>query len=347
MATPSLIPKGPAAQASSELQGGIPVLGNNTGHYNAVTGPNPAAHAEVNSIVPDRASNPMIPPAAAVPGAPGPHPLGPTGTGAVPGAPGMLGPSAVTTSGNPLTGASTQDLANLRKQYIDIYGKGEGEALYLQAVNMGNQNSTYMQAYRNMMAPTNAMGRATLDQGMGSAGIGADSSTSAISKAIYESNIAGQEGMQTAQLLDQQRQGLLALTGGMATDARDEVSDSGGALGDILGGVEAAAGVAMEFVPGLQVPGAALIGGGISTIMGANSGGGKNQQGSAIPGAIQAIQQRNQSVNTVQNATQPNTLPLGTSSATPGVIPLSPIQPWGFPEMGGGDMPTMDNIPFI
>src|SRR4249920_982450 len=106
MATPSLIPKGPAAQASSELQGGIPVLGNNTGHYNAATGPNPAAHGEVNSIIPDRNNNPYAPPTAvgATPGPARPQPLGPTAGGAVPGAPNMMGPSAVTTSGNPLSG---------------------------------------------------------------------------------------------------------------------------------------------------------------------------------------------------------------------------------------------------
>jgi hypothetical protein len=230
---------------------------------------------------------------------------------------------------------SPQDQANLKKQYIDIYGKGEGEALYLQAINLGNQNGSYLQAYKNAMAPENAMGRATLANTLSSGGVGASSSTSAIANAVYESGIAGQTGLQEQQLLANESSQLLALTGGVAGDAKDEVSDNGGAWGDILGGIEAAAGVAMEFVPGLQVPGAALIAGGVGTIAGANGGG--QSKGSAIPGAVGALAQNRASTAAQNAAGTPNTIQLETSDSTPGVIPLQPIQTWD------GSQSTDDN----
>jgi len=118
------------------------------------------------------------------------------------------------------------------KQLVDIYGKGTGNLLSSEIANLGSNDSTYMQAYKDAMAPTNAENLATLSTTLANEGVGADSSTAAIEKADFEKGVTADEGLQEQQLQMNDLNQLLGLTESTLSDSAKEVS-SGGFLNDL------------------------------------------------------------------------------------------------------------------
>jgi hypothetical protein len=143
-------------------------------------------------------------------------------------------------NGNSALTLSGQQSTNLNKQLTDTFGKGEGGLLDNEISNLGSDDSTYMQAYSAAMAGQNAENSATLNTTLGNQGIGANSSTSAIANADFQTGITSQEGLQEQNLQQDQISQLLGVTTGLENQSASEVS-SGGFMND-LGSVLSAAG---------------------------------------------------------------------------------------------------------
>lgn len=135
------------------------------------------------------------------------------------------GGASTATSGT-LAGYTPQQTQQLQKQLNDIYGKGEGGLLFSLFSNLGSNDSAYMDAYHTAMGKTQAEGLATIDTGLGNAGISANSSTAAIEKGDYLSGLSAQEGLQEQQLIQNQTQEAIGLTQGLQQDASAENSTS-------------------------------------------------------------------------------------------------------------------------
>lgn len=143
---------------------------------------------------------------------------------------GSASPVPIASSAPVSTPTTVSDAEN--KQLIDIYGKGTGSLLSSEILNLGSNDSTYMQAYKNAMAPTNAENLAILNTTLGNEGIGADSSTAAIENADFMKGVTTQEGLQEQQLQMNDLAQLLGLTESTMGDSAKEVS-SGGFLNDL------------------------------------------------------------------------------------------------------------------
>lgn len=195
---------------------------------------------------------------------------------------------AVGNNGNTLAGYSPQQTQQLQKQLTDIYGKGEGGLLGSLLMNLGSNDSSYMDAYHQAMSKSTAEGMATLDTSLGNAGISANSSAAAIEKADYMSGVTSQEGLQEQQLIQTQQQEAIGLTQGLQQDSKAENSTSwlntaaqvvgiaGQVAGDVTGLGEIGGAVGSLFsgtIPTLSGSGGAGSGGAAAVLPGAESGG--------------------------------------------------------------------------
>lgn len=181
--------------------------------------------------------------------------------------------------GNTLAGYTPQQTQQLQKQLNDIYGKGEGGLLSSLLMNLGSNDSSYMDAYKQAMSKSTAEGMATLDTSLGNAGISSNSSAAAIEKADYMSGVTSQEGLQEQQLILQQQQEAIGLTQGLQGDAKAENSTS---WIDTLGQVAGVAGTFIGDATGLSSVGSgigSLFKGSIPTLSGSGSG-------AQLPGAV-------------------------------------------------------------
>lgn len=145
------------------------------------------------------------------------------------------------TSTSPTANMTAQQQQELQKQLVDTFGKGEGNLLDTVLGSIGGGDDAYMQAYEAAMAQPNAENLATLNTTLGNSGIGANSSTSAIANADFQSGITAQEGLQEQGLQMNDLQQLLGLTEGLENPSAQEVS-SGGFLNDfasIMGSIGA------------------------------------------------------------------------------------------------------------
>jgi hypothetical protein len=147
--------------------------------------------------------------------------------GAVPGAPNA-----------PVSQFSQQQQKNSQHQLTDTFGKGIGGDISSVINNLGSNDSTYMQAYHNAMAGTNAEANASLLTSLGNAGISANSSTAAIGLADLGGQEVAQEGLQEAQLQQTDEQNLIQLLQGTQGAANKEASTSVmGDIGSVLGAI--------------------------------------------------------------------------------------------------------------
>lgn len=188
-------------------------------------------------------------------------------------------------NGNTLAGYTPQQTQQLQKQLTDIYGKGEGGLLGSLLMNLGSNDSSYMDAYHQAMSKSTAEGMATLDTSLGNAGISANSSAAAIEKGDYMSGVVSQEGLQEQQLIQQQQQEAIGLTQGLQNDSRDENSTS---WLDTAAQVVGIAGTVAGDVTGLGAIGkgvSSLFSKTIPTLSG-GGGAGSAGPGAQLPGAI-------------------------------------------------------------
>ena len=186
----------------------------------------------------------------------------------------------VTQGGNPAApGNAPSGLdKNLQKQLIDIYGKGTGGMLASLIQNLGSNDSSYLDAFRQAMSGQQAKDLSTIGTGLGNAGISADSSTSAIEKGSYLAQSNAQLGLQEQQLIQSQQQQLEGLVQGTQQDAKAETSSS---WLDTFGQVADIAGTFIGDATGLGA-----IGGGIKSVASMIPGFGGRQPPSIASGGL-------------------------------------------------------------
>lgn len=280
MAVQPTIPGAAGGAVTGQKNLGIPVLGNMGGlNQNSPGGGNivgkpvsglPGATAVSTGQPPNPTQAPYM-----TPTSPLTNPLAQPTAGATPTVP-VIAPISSTgapaNNGNTAANANPQQQQQLQKQLVDIYGKGTGNALANLIGNLGSNDSSYLQAYKDAMAKTESEGLSTIGTSLGNAGISADSSTSAIEKADYMSGLSSQVGLQEQQLIQSQIQTQAGLLQGVQSDSRDEVGTSwldtfgqvAGIVGNVAGDVIGAGGfgAAAKTVPNIlsgsarQIPGA-------------------------------------------------------------------------------------------
>jgi hypothetical protein len=173
----------------------------------------------------------------------------------------------------PLSGMPGNPGDHLYKELVRAYGKGTGASLF-QMLTAGQFNPQTASAFLNAMQPGVARGESSLLNAFGAEG-SRFGSAAGLGLGDYESQVNLNEQQTLASLYMNAQQEQLSLLSGILPTLHQEEADSGGGIfGDILGGLEIAGGIAMEFVPGLQVPGAGLISGGVGTLSGSNKGSG-------------------------------------------------------------------------
>lgn len=296
------VPVGVAGGAvTGQANKGMPVLGNSAGNnqfspVSAIPGGR-AGGSPVNGV-----SKPITSPVASagvtgqppstVPGGPMVKPT-PGGNVQALASPATQTPTATATAtaattpagnnGNTLAGYTPQQTQQLQKQLNDIYGKGEGGLLGSLLMNLGSNDSSYMDAYHQAMSKSTAEGMATLDTSLGNAGISSNSSAAAIEKGDYMSGVTAQEGMQEQQLLQTQQQEAISLTQGLQSDAKAENSTSWlDTLSQVVGIGSGIAGIAGDVMTGGL---SSMFKGSIPSLSG-SAGAGSAGQAAQLPGAI-------------------------------------------------------------
>lgn len=282
MATMPTIPGAAGGAVTGAKNAGMPVFGS-AGRNQFSPGLNPTSIA-TKPVLGSLPGNP-----AAVTG----QPPVPTTTGLPP------NPTAgggILQGGNPLApGNAPYKLdTNINKQLTDIYGKGVGGALATVLQNLGSNDSSYIEAYKQAMAGQQAEDISTIGTSLGNAGISADSSTAAIEKADYMARSTAQLGMQEQQLIQQQTQDTIGILQGTQKDAASETASS---WLDTFGQV---AGIAGTFIG--DATGLSSIGSGIKSVASMLPGFG----GSAPP---------------MLNVSGPSQLPGAISGNYPGAMP--------------------------
>ncbi len=179
--------------------------------------------------------------------------------------------------GASLTGQPGNPGDHLYKELTRAYGKGTGAALFNQLVG-GFFNPQVASSFLNAMQPGIARGEQSLLNSFGAEG-SRFGSASALGLGDYESQVNLNEQQTLASMYMQAQQEQLSLEGSILPTLHQEEADSGGGFWhDLLGGLEIAGGVALDFVPGMQGIGTALAAGGIGTL----SGGGKSPNAAPI-----------------------------------------------------------------
>lgn len=184
------------------------------------------------------------------------------------------------TSGTPLapglqnlnSGFGTSEPSSVLQDLREAYGAGTGDML-AQMLTQGLFNPQVAQALIAAMQPNIERGLVSTEGAF--AGEGARFSSSAqIGVGDYESQATLGENQILANMYQQdQAEQLQLLESVMPTLHQERADSGGGVLGDILGGLEVAGGIAAApFTGGLSL---GLVGSGIGTIAGANSSGNK------------------------------------------------------------------------
>lgn len=289
------VPVGVAGGAATGAQNkGLPVLGGSSGRNQfspagsipgagAIPGPSQGVRPVATSPVASAGVTgqpPSINGGGAMSGAP------PTAIATQPTAVSTTSPAAGTTStaGNALAGYTPQQTQQLQKQLNDTYGKGEGTLLYSLLNSLGSNDSAYMSAYNQAMSKQTAEGMATIDTGLGNAGISANSSAAAIEKGDYMSGVTAAAGMQEQQLIQTQTQDAIGLVQGMQSATAAENSTSWLNTAAQVVGI----GATLAGVPGASQGMASLFSQNPGTVPTMSGGGGAGSAGAGatLPGAI-------------------------------------------------------------
>lgn len=179
-----------------------------------------------------------------------------------------------------------------RVAFSQAYGKGIGDMLY-NMLSKGLFNPDVANALINAMQPMRARGANDVMNAFGGEGA-RFSSAAAIGLGDFESQFALNEQSTLAQLFQHDQDLQVQLLENMLPTLHTEEANrnKGGMWSKILGGLETAAGVAMEFIPGMQIPGAGLISGGVGTMAGGSgsSSSKAGMDGAGLAALIQKIQ---------------------------------------------------------
>jgi hypothetical protein len=128
--------------------------------------------------------------------------------------------------------------SNIEKQLIDIYGKGVGGELNSILQGMSGEDSAIFQQWLASMAPVEASETAQLQSTLGSQGVSANSSVSAIANSNLQSQFNAQAAGVDSQLMQQQLQDTIGILQGTQQDAAKEVASSGwGTFADVMSNI--------------------------------------------------------------------------------------------------------------
>jgi hypothetical protein len=153
------------------------------------------------------------------------------------------------------------------------YGTGTGDVLANLLYGQGLFNPQVASAYLNAMQPAYNQGIATQEQAFGAEGA-RFGSAAALGIGNFSSQFALNEQQTLASMFLQSQGEELNLLQSVLPTIHSEHANSSGILGDILGGLEVAGGIALA-ATGVGLPAAApLIGSGLSTVAASNRGGG-------------------------------------------------------------------------
>jgi len=174
------------------------------------------------------------------------------------------------------------------KELTNAYGKGTGAALFNLLIG-GTFNPQTAAAFLNAMQPGVQRGEADILGAFGDAGSRFSSSAS-LGLGDYLSQVNLNEQQTLAGLYNQGQQNELSLLQNILPTLHDEQANKGGGIfADILGGLEIAGGIAAApFTGGTSL---GLVGAGVGTLTGANSGGGGKSGGSSQGGIGALLQQ--------------------------------------------------------
>lgn len=192
--------------------------------------PTPIAAPSVPGTSLNSGANPFMPGAAT-----------PTGVGSVPTTAGAAGGNTGSLY-NPASSYSSGE-TDIKKQLVDIYGKGTGGMLDYILQNMQGTDSAAFQQFLASMAPVEASSKASLGATLGAEGVGPNSSVNAIAQSNLEAQFNAQAAGVNSQMIQQQLQDTIGILQGTQGDASKEVASSGwDVLGQVLQGVGNAAG---------------------------------------------------------------------------------------------------------
>jgi hypothetical protein len=187
----------------------------------------------------------------------------------------IFGATGIQSLNSGLPGASNnQNLINMLNK---AYGTGTGELLD-SILSGGLFNPQTAEAFLNAMQPAYGQGIASQEQAFGAEGA-RFGSAAALGIGNFSSQFALNEQQTLASMFLQSQGEELNLLQTILPTIHSEKANSGGILSDILGGLEAAGGIALA-ATGVGLPAAApLIGSGLSTVAAGNnhSGGGGQQ----------------------------------------------------------------------
>lgn len=128
---------------------------------------------------------------------------------------------------NTATSSGYGGQSNIGKQLTDIYGKGVGGSFNYLLQGMSGTDSAIFQQYVNSMQPQMAKAQAQLNTGLGSQGVGANSSVNALAQADLQSQFLAQESGVNANLMQTQLQDTQNILEGAAGAAQQQVAQSG------------------------------------------------------------------------------------------------------------------------
>jgi hypothetical protein len=191
---------------------------------------NPGTGAPIGTATPQTSGS-------SLPGSPAPTATGNTNVGGS-----LQNPSYTysTSTNNPAEGSS------IYNQLVSIYGQGVGGELAYIMENMGGEDSAMFQQYLASMAPAQASEVAGLQGSLAGAGVGGNSSVSAIAN----SNLQGQFNANAANadlgIMETGLQDTIGILTGTESDAAKETASSGwNVFGQVAGAVGSLASTAM------------------------------------------------------------------------------------------------------
>jgi hypothetical protein len=118
-------------------------------------------------------------------------------------------------------------ITDIKKQLVDIYGKGIGGSLDEILKNMGGTDSAIFKQWLASMQPVEASERAGLNSTLGSMGVGPNSSVNAIAQSNLTSQFNAQAAQEDSQLMQTQLQDTIGILTGTEGDASKETASSG------------------------------------------------------------------------------------------------------------------------
>jgi hypothetical protein len=236
-----------------------------------------------------------------------------------------------------LTGQPGNPGDKLYKQLVGAYGSGAGASIFDLLTN-GTFNPQVAAAFLNAMQPGIQRGESDILGAFGDSG-SRFSSGASLGLGDYLSQVNLNEQSTLASLYEQSQNQELSLLQNILPTLHAEHANSGGILGDILGGLEIAGGLAAApFTGGASLP---LVGAGVGTVTGQGGGGGNQQNTTAalqsILKQIQTSQQASSTQTTVGQgqSSGPNGVPTTTTGGGIGSPDFQSISAGG--ALGGFD----------